>query len=190
MLGDQRRLEFAYSLLFSLPGTPMLRYGEEIGMGENLRLKERAAIRTPMQWTSARNGGFSPAERLVRPAIDTGPYAHDAVNVEEQSRRPTSLLRWMMEMIRVRKECPEIGAGAWKILATRDKHVLAVLYERRDSAVVCVHNFGDEPREVTLGLGQASRLRSLLGTDDSRATNGRHALLLEPLGYEWYRVGN
>jgi maltose alpha-D-glucosyltransferase / alpha-amylase len=143
-----------------------------------------------MQWTSGRNGGFSPAERLVRPAIDTGPYAYDAVNVEEQARRPTSLLRWMMEMIRVRKECPEIGAGEWKILATRDRHVLALLYERRDSAVVCVHNFAEEPREVTLELGEATRLRSLLGTEDTRATSGRHSLLLEPLGYEWYRVEN
>jgi maltose alpha-D-glucosyltransferase / alpha-amylase len=188
MLGDRRRLELAYSLLFALPGTPVLRYGEEIGMGENLRLKERAAIRTPMQWTGGRNGGFSPAERLVRPAIDTGPYAYDAVNVEEQARRPTSLLRWMMELIRVRKECPEIGAGEWKILATRDPHVLALLYEGPDSAVVCIHNFEEEPREVTLELGEASSLRSLLGTDDSRAKNGRHSLLLEPLGYEWYRV--
>jgi maltose alpha-D-glucosyltransferase / alpha-amylase len=68
--------------------------------------------------------------------------------------------------------------------------VLALLYERRDSAVVCVHNFGEEPREVTLELGEASCLRSLLGTEDTRATNGSHSLLLEPLGYEWYRVGN
>ena len=190
MLGDQGRLEFAYSLMFSLPGTPVLRYGEEIGMGENLRLKERNAIRTPMQWTSSRNGGFSPAERLVRPPIDTGPYAFDVVNVEEQSRRSTSLLRWMMEMIRVRKECPEIGAGDWRILATRDPHVLALLYQRRDDRVLCVHNFAGEPRDVTLALDGASYLRNLLGREDSRATDGRHSLRLEPLGYEWYRLGN
>ena len=189
MLGDQRRLEFAYSLLFSLPGTPVLRYGEEIGMGENLRLKERDAIRTPMQWTGTRNGGFSPSERIVRPTIDKGPYAYDVVNVEEQSRRPTSLLRWMMEMLRVRKECPEIGAGNWRILATRDRHVLALLHERRDAAVLCVHNFAEEPREVTLSLDPAY-LRNLLGREDSRATGGRHSLRLEPLGYEWYRLGN
>jgi maltose alpha-D-glucosyltransferase / alpha-amylase len=188
MLGDQARLEFAYSLMFSLPGTPVLRYGEEIGMGENLRLKERNAIRTPMQWTSSRNGGFSPAERLVRPTIETGPYAFDVVNVEEQSRRPTSLLRWMMEMIRVRKECPEIGAGDWRILATRDRHVLALLYERRNERVLCVHNFAGEPREITLALDGASFLRNLLGREDSRATGGRHSLRLEPLGYEWYRL--
>jgi maltose alpha-D-glucosyltransferase/alpha-amylase len=189
MLGEQRRLEFAYSLLFSLPGTPVLRYGEEIGMGENLRLKERNAIRTPMQWTSSRNGGFSTAEQLVRPAIESGSYGYDAVNVEEQLRRPSSLLRWVTEMIRVRKECPEIGAGDWRILATRDRHVLAVLYERSDGAVLCVHNFDEEPREVTLDLAGATRLRSLLGREGSHATNGKHVLRLEPLGYEWYRPG-
>ena len=190
MLGDQRRLEFAYSLLFALPGTPILRYGEEIGMGENLRLKERDAIRTPMQWTNGRNGGFSTAERLVRPAIDRGPYGYDAVNVEEQLRQPGSLLRWMTEMVRVRKECPEVGAGNWKLLPTGDHHVLALRYEGRGSAVVSVHNFDEEPREVKLDLKapEGERLRSLLGREDSHAGDGRHKLRLEPFGYEWYRI--
>jgi maltose alpha-D-glucosyltransferase/alpha-amylase len=191
MLGDQRRLEFAYSLLFSLPGTPVLRYGEEIGMGENLRLKERNAIRTPMQWTNGRNGGFSSSERLVRPAIDSGPYGFDAVNVDEQLRRPGSLLRWMIELIRIRKECPEIGAGEWRILPTRSRHVLAIVYTRGDSAVLCVHNFDETPREITLDLNMCSRserLRSLFGSGESHASTGRHRLRLEPLGYDWYRV--
>ncbi len=192
MLGDQRHLEFAYSLLFSLPGAPVLRYGEEIGMGENLRLKERNAIRTPMQWTNGRNGGFSTSERLVRPAIDTGPYDFDAVNVEEQVRRPDSLLRWMIELIRIRKDCSEIGAGEWRILPTRSRHVLAVLYPRRDSAVLCLHNFAEEPLEITVDLKMASggeRLYSLFGSGQSHGSGGRHRLRLEPLGYDWYRVG-
>jgi maltose alpha-D-glucosyltransferase/alpha-amylase len=192
MLGDQPRLEFAYSLLFSLPGAPVLRYGEEIGMGENLRLNERDAIRTPMQWTNGRNGGFSTSDRLVRPAIDKGPYGFDAVNVEEQLRRPGSLLRWMIELIRIRKECPAIGAGEWRILPTRSHHVLAVLYTRRDSAVLCLHNFDETPREITLDLKMPSggdRLRSLFGSGESHGSAGRHRLRLEPLGYDWYRVG-
>jgi maltose alpha-D-glucosyltransferase/alpha-amylase len=192
MLGDQRRLEFAYSLLFSLPGAPVLRYGEEIGMGENLRLKERNAIRTPMQWTNGRNGGFSTSERLIRPAIGKGPYGFGAVNVEEQLRRPGSLLRWMIELIRIRKECPAIGAGEWQILPTRSRHVLAVLYTRRDSAVLCLHNFDEAPREITIDLKMASggeRLRSLFGGGESHGARGRHRLRLEPLGYDWYRLG-
>lgn len=192
MLGDQRRLEFAYSLLFSLPGAPVLRYGEEIGMGENLRLKERDAVRTPMQWTDGLNGGFSTSDRLVRPPVDRGPFSFEAVNVEEQLRRPTSLLRWMMQMIRVRKECPEIGEGAWRILPTRSPHVLAILHERRGSAVLCLHNFDEEPREITVDVGKdhrSERLRSLLGSGESSGSAGRHRLRLEPLGYDWYRAG-
>jgi maltose alpha-D-glucosyltransferase / alpha-amylase len=191
MLGDQRRLEFAYSLLFSLPGAPVLRYGEEIGMGENLRLKERDAIRTPMQWTDGPNGGFSTGDGLVRPALNIGPYGFHAVNVEEQLRRPTSLLRWMIRMIRVRKECPEIGSGDWRILPTRSRQVLAILYTQRDSAVLCLHNFADEPREIRLDLelSRGDRLRSLLGDDERHGSAGRHRLRLEPLGYEWYRIG-
>jgi maltose alpha-D-glucosyltransferase/alpha-amylase len=191
MLGDQRRLEFAYSLLFSLPGAPVLRYGEEIGMGENLRLKERNAIRTPMQWTDERNGGFSTSEQLVRPVVDDGPYGFHAVNVEEQLRRPTSLLRWMTEMIRIRKECPEIGTGAWRILPTRSRHVLAILYAQGRSSVLCVHNFDAEPKEISLDLTSSSggeRLRSLLGNGESHPLAGRHRLRLEPLGYDWYRT--
>jgi maltose alpha-D-glucosyltransferase / alpha-amylase len=187
MLGDQRRLEFAYSLLFSLPGAPGLR----IGMGENLRLKERNAIRTPMQWTDERNGGFSTSEQLVRPVVDDGPYGFDAINVEEQLRRPTSLLRWMTEMIRIRKECPEIGTGEWRILPTRSRHVLAILYAQGRSSVLCVHNFDAEPKEITLDLKVPStgdRLRSLLGNGETRRSAGRHRLRLEPLGYYWFRI--
>jgi maltose alpha-D-glucosyltransferase / alpha-amylase len=191
MLGDQRRVEFAYSLLLSLPGAPVLRYGEEIGMGENLRLKEREAIRTPMQWSGARNGGFSENPSLVRPVVETGPYSYEAVNVEEQLRRPDSLLRWLTNMIRVRKECPEIGGREWRVLPTRNRHVLALLHPGDGSMVLCVHNFDEEPREVTLDLqrfGSPERLRSLLGSEESRAAEGRHRLRLEPLGYEWYRT--
>src|SRR4029453_7200142 len=177
----------AYSLLFSLPGAPVLRYGEEIGMGDNLRLKERDAIRTPMQWTNGRNGGFSTSESLVRPVIDNGPYGFDAVNVEEQLRRPGSLLRWMIELIRIRKECPALGAGEWRILPTRTRHVLAIVYTRRDSAVLSLHNFDEQPREITIDLKMPSggeRLRSLFGSGESHGSGGRRRLRLEPLGYD------
>src|SRR4051794_15939269 len=123
MLGDRRRLELAYSLMFSLPGTPVLRYGDEIGMGDDLRLKERNAIRTPMQWSSGENGGFSTAKELVRPAIASGPYGFESVNVDDQLRDPSSLLRWMIGMIRIRKQCPEVGDSEWQVLATGNPQV-------------------------------------------------------------------
>ena len=189
MLGDRRRLELAYSLLFSLPGAPVLRYGEEIGMGENLRLGDRNAIRTPMQWSADANAGFSANDRLVRPVVAYGPYGFEPVNVDDQLREPSSLLRWMMRMIRVRKECPEIGDGEWRILPTRSRHVLAVVYERPGSALLCVHNLDDRPREVAIDVGRRNgRLRSLLDGGEGRSRDGRHRLHLEPLGYEWYRL--
>ncbi|MEU4238144.1 alpha-amylase family protein [Actinoplanes sp. NPDC026619] len=111
--GDRRRLELAYSLQFSLRGTPVLRYGEEIGMGDDLSLKGRDAIRTPMQWSVLENAGFSTADRkqLVRPVVSTGEFDYHDVNVTKQRQDPTSLLSWFERMIRTLREAPEIGAG-------------------------------------------------------------------------------
>jgi maltose alpha-D-glucosyltransferase/alpha-amylase len=181
MLGDRRRLELAYSLMFSLPGAPVLRYGEEIGMGENLRLRERNAIRTPMQWSREAGGGFSTADELVRPAISSGPYGFESVNVDDQLRDPSSLLRWMIWMIRVRKQCPEIGDGDWELLATGSPQVLATLH---GDAVVCLHNLGDRAAEVTLELDPSRRWRNLRDAADGISGPVR----LEPYGYAWYRA--
>jgi maltose alpha-D-glucosyltransferase / alpha-amylase len=186
MLGDRARLELAYSLLFSLPGAPVLRYGEELGMGENLRLKERNAIRTPMQWSPEHAGGFSSSGELVRPAIAAGRYSYREVNVQSELRDPASLLRWLIELIRVRKRCPEIGAGEWRVLALRNRHVLGLVYEREpSSAVVCVHNLDERPQVVTLPL-DAPRLVSLL--DGRDLTGPRPEAQLDPFGYRWYRA--
>jgi maltose alpha-D-glucosyltransferase/alpha-amylase len=192
MLGDRKRIELAYSLLFSLPGTPVIRYGDEIGMGDDLTLKERAAIRTPMQWSDERNGGFSTADRLVRPAVRRGPYSFEHVNVEAQRRDPDSLLRWLMRMIRVRKECPEIGWGEWSVLPTRSRHVMAILYSWRGSSLLCVHNLDDQPHEVSLTVPdeRGGVLADLIDPNESAAREGStHDLVLEPYGYGWYRVG-
>lgn len=113
--------------MFSLPGSPVMRYGDEIGMGDDLRLKERDAVRTPMQWSNERNAGFTAAEMPVRPVIADGPYAYDQVNVESQRRDPNSLLNWTARMIRVRKECPEIGWGSWTALAARSPPLQAAV---------------------------------------------------------------
>lgn len=106
---NRRRLELAFSLLFALPGTPMMQYGDEIGMGDNLRLPERECARTPMQWTSDPHGGFSRARRVVRPAIADEEFGFQKVNVADQRRDPHSLLNWTERMIRTRRECPEIA---------------------------------------------------------------------------------
>jgi maltose alpha-D-glucosyltransferase / alpha-amylase len=189
MLADPRRLRLAYSIVLSLPGTPVLRYGDEIGMGEDLRLRERAAVRTPMQWSAERNGGFSTAAKPVRPVISRGAFSYERVNVEQQRRDESSLLEWTTRMIRLRKECPEIGWGEWRIVPTGAASVLAVEYRWRGNTIVCVHNLAPEPREARLGLGDA-RYASLLGAETVRAgRDGTHRLALEPYGYRWLRRG-
>ena len=192
MLGDRRRLELAYSLMFSLPGTPVLYYGEEIGMGDDLSLPERRAVRTPMQWSPERNAGFSTAEKPVVPVVAGGPYGYEHVNVDRQRRDPDSLLRFIMRMIRLRIECPEIGWGEWTPVATRSAHVLALLYRWRGSAVLCVHNFDEQPHEVTLRLEAEDerRLVDLIHEEHSDGDrSGRHRLSLEAHGYRWFSVG-
>ena len=115
--GDPRRVRMVYSLLFSLPGTPVLFYGEEIGMGENLAVEGRMAVRTPMQWTAGRNGGFSTARpsRLAGPVVEGG-YGPEHVNVEAQRRDPDSLLAFVTLLVRRYRECPELGWGTFEVL--------------------------------------------------------------------------
>jgi maltose alpha-D-glucosyltransferase / alpha-amylase len=185
--GDQRRLRLAISLLFTLPGTPVLRYGDELGMGDDLDLPERQAIRTPMQWSKEPNAGFSKnTGKLALPVISEGPYGYQHVNAADQRRDPESLLNWTERIIRMRKECPEIGWGEFKILETGNKAVLAVRYEWRMNAVVAVHNLGGEPAEVTLRVPE-EKLINLLS--DAHSEGKVHKISLEPYGYRWFRAG-
>ncbi len=151
--GDRRRLEMAYSLQCTLPGTPVLRYGEEIGMGDDLSLKERDAIRTPMQWSGGTNAGFStaPAKKLRRPVISGGDFGHEVVNVEAQRRNPDSLLAWMERMLHTLRECPEFGFGTCTSLDTGDPAVLALRYDAPGGAMLTLHNLSAKRRTVDLG---------------------------------------
>jgi maltose alpha-D-glucosyltransferase/alpha-amylase len=189
MFGDVRRLELAYSLVLSLPGTPVLRYGDEIGMGDDLRLKERAAIRTPMQWSAEQNAGFSTAETLVRPVVDRGPYGYEHVNVEQQRRDSGSLLQWTARMIRLRKQCPEIGWGESRVVPTGTRAVLALEYMWRGNTIVCVHNLDAEPHEAAMRVGGGT-LTNLIDVEElSSGSGGTHRVALEPYGYRWFRLG-
>jgi maltose alpha-D-glucosyltransferase / alpha-amylase len=192
--GDRRRLELAYSLLLSLPGTPVIRYGDEIAMGDDLSLPERNCARTPMQWSTEPNGGFSEAKKLVRPAIAEGPWSFEHVNVAQQRRDPNSLLNWTERMIRMRKEIPEIGFGNFTILPIEPNSVLAIRYDWRNNSVVMMHNFSDRPLEVRFKVGLDPRLChqlvNVLSDDHSEADQRAfHTVLLEPYGYRWFRVG-
>ena len=192
--GDRRRLELAYSLMFTLPGTPVVRYGDEIAMGDNLDLPERNCARTPMQWSTEPHAGFTRSDKPTSPLIDKGPYGYRHVNVAMQRRDPNSFLNWTERVIRMRTEIPEIGWGDFHIVPTRDSAVLAVRYDWRNNSVLFVHNFDDKPREVTfaVGLGNTrdTHLINLLSEDHSNAdAKGKHHLIMEAYGYRWYRVG-
>ncbi len=153
LANDRRRIELAYSLQFTLPGTPVLRYGEEIGMGDDLSLKERDAIRTPMQWSAGPNAGFStaPAEKLHHPVITGGDFGYETVNVEAQRRDPGSLLHWMEQALHTLRECPEFGIGTCTPVDTGDPAVLALHYEAPGGVMLAVHNLSDKKRSADLG---------------------------------------
>ena len=190
--GDRRRLELAYSLMMALPGTPVLRYGDEIGMGDNLRLPERNCARTPMQWSGELQGGFTKSDKPILPVITGGVYGFEHVNVAQQRHDPNSLMNWMERMIRMRKEAPEIGWGEFSILQTRTPEVLAIRYDWRNNSVVVVHNLSATPREVWLQLDSEGSdcLADLLSGENSNSdASDKHRLLLEPYGYRWFRVG-
>ena len=192
--GDRRRLELAYSLMATLPGTPVLRYGDEIGMGDDLSLPERNCARTPMQWSPEPHGGFTAGDTPTMPVIDQGPYGYPHVNVAAQRRDPDSLLNWMERIIRMRKEVPEIGWGEFTILPVDASCVLAVRYDWRNNAVIVIHNLGAAPLEVRLDGGAVGDVKhvliNLLSEDHSHAgEDGQYRILLEPYGYRWYRAG-
>lgn len=188
---DRARLELAHSLLLTLPGTPVMRYGDEIGMGEDLKLPERDSIRTPMQWAKARNGGFStaPAEKLVLPVVAGGEFGYEKVNVSAQQRDPDSLLNWLERMSRLRMRTPEFGSGAWQFLETSDRAVLAHCCSNERSCVFAVHNLSDRPITVEVSLGREVRgLFDLLTNRDERADgDGHQQFELKPYGYLWLR---
>ncbi|WP_247234460.1 alpha-amylase family protein [Telluribacter sp. SYSU D00476] len=193
MLGNRAQSELAYSLMFSLPGTPVIRYGDEIGMGDDLSLKERDAVRTPMQWSDDPQAGFSESAKLVHPVVDKGPYAYQHINVESQKRNPDSLLNWMTSLIRLRKECPEIGWGEWKILQTGVPQVLGIMYTWQGSSLVILHNFDEKAHEVILKIDQKhdNKLVDLLQDYKSMAENdGTHRVTMDAYGYRWFRASD
>jgi maltose alpha-D-glucosyltransferase/alpha-amylase len=192
--GDRRIIELAYSLIFTLPGTPVLRYGDEIGMGDDLGLPERNCARTPMQWSAEPHGGFTTSDNPVTPVISEGPFGYQHVNAAEQRRDPKSLLNWTERIVRMRKEVPEVGWGEFEILPVRDAAVLAIRYDWRNNSVLFLHNLSDTPREVAFAAGlpepEGRLLVNLLSDNHSHVSeDGKHHLLLEAYGYRWYRVG-
>jgi glycosidase len=197
MLGnDPRRIRLALALTMALPGTPVLFYGDEIGMGEDLSLPGRLAVRGPMQWSSGQGGGFSPAAKPYRPARADGPYGYRKVNVAAQRHHPGSLHSWVAYASRILRECPELGWGDWHTLDVGDPRVLAIDYRWRDGHLVTLHNLSAGPAEIRLpaaagGPGHDGDVRQVLGSDGPGppGTPGPgQALTLDGYGFRWLRL--
>ncbi len=192
MLGnDRRRIELAYVLQFTLPGTPVLRYGEEIGMGDDLSLPQRDSIRTPMQWSDAPQAGFTSSDKPVRPLVAEGDCGYPRVNVTAQRADPGSLLSWFERMLRSLRECPEFGIGQATVLDPKNDAVLAVRFDCPVGTIVALTNLVDE--ECTVDLSpQPGTGRKPLDVFANRpyepGPTDLSAVELDGWGYRWIRL--
>jgi maltose alpha-D-glucosyltransferase/alpha-amylase len=195
---DRRVAELFHGLLFSLPGSPVMYYGDEIGMGDNIYLGDRDGVRTPMQWTPDRNGGFSTADfaQLYLPALMDPVYGYQAVNVESQLRNPGSFLHWVQRMIHARKQHPVFGTGSFEVLDVANPSVLAYLrrQDRDDSAddiVLCVNNLSkvSQPVEIDLSSLAGKRPVELFGRVEFPAIGELpYFVTLPPYGFYWFSL--
>jgi maltose alpha-D-glucosyltransferase/alpha-amylase len=186
-------IELMHAILFSLPGSPVLYYGDEIGMGDNIYLGDRDGVRTPMQWTGDRNGGFSRADfaQLYLPPSLDPVYGYPAVNVEAQLRTPTSLLRWLHRFIALRKEHPVFGLGTYEPLRPENPRVFAHVRRYEDDAVLCVHNLANsaQPVELDLSAFEGRVPEEMFGrTRFPRIGRLPYLLTLAPRGFFWFEL--
>ena len=192
---DRRRFELMNSLLLSMPGTPVLYYGDEIGMGDNLHLGDRDGVRTPMQWSPDRNGGFSRADpaALVLPAIMDSLYGFDAINVESQARDPHSILSWVRRMLGVRRQHRAFGRGGLRFIYPKNRKILAYLRDYEDETILCVANVSRTPQAVELDLSNMEgRVPIELTAGSVFPPIGQltYLLTLAPYGFYWFLLAS
>jgi maltose alpha-D-glucosyltransferase/alpha-amylase len=188
-------IELLHAIMFSLPGAPVLYYGDEIAMGDNIYLGDRDGVRTPMQWTSDRNGGFSRADwaQLYLPPLMDPVYGFQAVNVEAQLRTPSSLLRWLQRFIQLRKEHPVFGLGTYEPLRPENPRIFAHIRRYEEDIVLCVHNVARSAQAVELDLSQFAGLvpEEMFGRTRFPAIGELPYLLtLAPRGFFWFQLKN
>jgi maltose alpha-D-glucosyltransferase/alpha-amylase len=190
---SRRRIEVLNSLILSLPGTPCLYYGDEIGMGDNIYLGDRNGVRTPMQWNADRNAGFSSAnrQRLYLPVVVDPEYHYEAVNVETQQRNPASLLNWMKRLIAIRRRHGVFGRGTLEFLAPSNLKVLAYLRIAADETILCVVNLSRfaQPCELDLRRFAGATPVELFGNTPFPAIGELpYFLTLGPHSFYWFRL--
>jgi maltose alpha-D-glucosyltransferase/alpha-amylase len=186
-------IELMHAILFSLPGAPVLYYGDEIGMGDNVYLGDRDGVRTPMQWTGDRNGGFSRADfaQLYLPPLMDPVYGFQAVNIEAQLRTPTSLLRWLHRFIALRKEHPVFGLGTYEPLRPENPRIFAHVRRYEEDVVLCVHNLARSAQAVELDLSEFEGWvpEEMLGRSAfPRVGKLPYLLTLAPRGWFWFQL--
>jgi glycosidase len=186
--GDERRIRMMYSLAFSLPGTPVLFYGEEIGMAENLAIEGRYSVRAPMQWSDEPQAGFTTAAEPCRPLVEQGRFGFRELNVTRQRRDSESLLNWMERLIRRRRECPELGWGEWTLLDAGNPALFAQRSDWDGSTIVAVHSFTGSDSSARLVLGEEGTLVDLFQNEDHALDTGEAAIDLPPYGARWFRL--
>jgi maltose alpha-D-glucosyltransferase/alpha-amylase len=190
---SRRRIELLTSLLFSFPGTPVLYYGDEIGMGDNVYLGDRNGVRTPMQWTGDRNAGFSKADpaRLYAPLIMDSVYGYQALNVESQERSPYSLLNWMKRLITLRRQNRVFGRGRLEWLVPKNRKILAYIRRHEDDVVLCVANLSRtiQPVELDLSAFEGYTPVEMLGqTEFPRIGRQPYVLTIGGYGFYWFKL--
>ncbi len=195
MDNGRRRIELLHALLFSLPGSPFLYYGDEIGMGDNIYLGDRDGVRTPMQWSADRNAGFSRADfaRLYFPVIMDPVYGYQAVNVEAQQRYSTSLLNWVREMIHLRKQHPVFGRGELSFIKPDNRKIFAFIRRHLEETVLCVFNLSQSAQPVELNLSEHEGCIpiEMIGEAAFPSISTKpYQLALAPRGFYWFLLSN
>jgi maltose alpha-D-glucosyltransferase/alpha-amylase len=190
---DRRVAELLHAMLFSMPGSPILYYGDEIGMGDNIYLGDRDGVRTPMQWTPDRNGGFSRSDfaRLYLPPLMDPVYGYQAVNVEAEQRDPSSMLHWMRRMLEVRKQHPLFGTGSFEVIPADNPAVLAYVRRQDDDIVLCVNNLSRfaQPAELPLQRFDGKTPIELLGrVPFPRIGELPYFVTLGPYAFYWFQL--
>ncbi|MBA2745261.1 MAG: alpha-amylase family protein [Flavisolibacter sp.] len=183
--------KLAYSLLFSMPGVPMLRYGDEIGMGDDLSLNGRTSVRTPMQWSKQRNGGFSDADEkdLVHPVIRENSFGYETINVMQAQHDDSSLLSWVEKLVTTRKQVPEIGIGKLEVLLSKNKPLLIHAYASKNEKIYFIHNLSDQHINCNL-IESGIEKGEVFDVFSDREFNNdtEQEMCINSYGYRWFRV--
>jgi maltose alpha-D-glucosyltransferase/alpha-amylase len=192
LLGNNRdAIELINALMLSLPGSPCIYYGDEIGMGDNIWLRDRNGVRTPMQWTADRNAGFSIADDLWAPVVNDPVFGYEHVNVADQENIPSSLLNWTRRILAIRKQHQAFGRGTIEFILPDNPSILVYLRRYETDTMLCVCNLSSRVQSVSIDLTSLAGLsvvEAFGGSEFPPISSGEYPLVLGPFGYYWFDI--